>query len=144
MNWTVDRDARTRARLEQHWKASDRGDIDTEHAIYAADAILDYPQSGERFRGRSKIQAQRGGHPAERHFTILRILGGGDLWVSECVITYDSVPTYAVSVMEFTDGLVTHETQYFADPFQAPAWRTALAEPIPGPHRRHRPRRRPC
>ena len=132
MNWTVDRDARTRARLEQHWKASDRGDIDTEHAIYAADAILDYPQSGERFRGRSKIQAQRGGHPAERHFTILRIGGGGDLWVSECVITYDSVPTYAVSVMELTDDLVTHETQYFADPFPAPAWRAALAEPIPG------------
>jgi hypothetical protein len=128
----MDRDARTRAQLEQHWKASDRGDIDTEHVIYAADAILDYLQSGERFRGRSKIAAQRGGHPAERHFTILRIRGGGDLWVSECVITYDSVPTYAVSVMEFTGDLVTHETQYFADPFQAPAWRAALAEPIPG------------
>jgi hypothetical protein len=69
----MDRDARTRARLEQHWKASDCGEIGTEHAIYAADAILDYPQYGERFRGRSKIQAQRGGHPAERHFTILRI-----------------------------------------------------------------------
>jgi len=127
----MDRDAGTRARLEQHWKASDRGDIDTEHAIYAADAILDYPQSGERFRGRSKIQAQRGGHPAERHFTILRIRGGGDLWVSECIITYDGAPTYAVSVMEFADDLVTHETQYFADPFQAPAWRAALSEPIP-------------
>jgi hypothetical protein len=129
---TMDRDARTRARLEQHWQASERGDIETEHAIYAADAILDYPQSGERFRGQSKIRAQRGGHPAERHFTILRILGGGDLWVSECVITYDGVPTYSVSVMEFTDGLVTHETQYFADPFQAPPWRAALAEPVPG------------
>jgi SnoaL-like domain len=129
---TPDRDASTRARLEQHWKASDRGDIETEHTIYAAGAILDYPQSGERFRGRSKIQAQRGGHPAERHFTILRIRGGGDLWVSECVITYDGVPTNAVSVMEFTDDLVTHETQYFADPFQAPDWRAALAEPIPG------------
>jgi hypothetical protein len=91
----------------------------SEHAIYAADAILDYPQSGERFRGRSTIQAQRGGHPAERHFTILRILGGGDLWVSECVTTYDGVPTCSVSIMEFTDGLVTHETQYLADPFQA-------------------------
>ena len=131
MNSTMDRDASTRARLEQHWKASDRGDIDTEHAIYAADAILDYPQSGERFRGRSKIQAQRGGHPTERHFTILRIRGGGDLWVSECVITYDGVPTYAVSVMEFADDQVTHETQYFADPFPAPSWRAALAEPIP-------------
>jgi len=125
------RDASTRPRLEQHWNASDRGDIDTEHAIYAADAVLDYPQSGERFRGWSKIQAQRGGHPAERHFTILRVLGGGDLWVSECVITYDGVPTYSVSIMEFTDGLVTHETQYFADPFQAPSSRAALAEPIP-------------
>jgi hypothetical protein len=127
----MDRDARTRARLEQHWKASDRGETDTEHAIYAADAILDYPQSGERFRGRSKIQAQRGGHPAERHFTILRISGGGDLWVSECVITYSGAPTYSVSIMEFTGGQVTHETQYFADPFPAAAWRAALAEPIP-------------
>ncbi len=132
MNRTTDRDARTSARLEQLWKASDRGETDTEHAIYAGDAILDYPQSGERFRGRSKIQAQRGGHPAERHFTILRIRGGGDLWVSECVISYDGVPTYAVSVMECADDLVTHETQYFADPFQAPSWRAALAEPIPG------------
>jgi SnoaL-like domain len=64
--------------VEQHWEASERGHIGAEHAIYADDAILDYPQSGERFRGRSKIRAQRGGHPAERHFTILRIRGGGD------------------------------------------------------------------
>jgi hypothetical protein len=121
----------TRKRIAQHWEASESGDIDTEHAIYAEDAILDYPQSGERFRGRSKIQAQRGGHPAERHFTVLRILGGGDQWVSQCIITYDGKPTYSVSIMEFTDDLVTHETQFFADPFQAPASRAALAELIP-------------
>jgi len=128
----TDRDARIRALVEQHWKASEDGDPGTEHAIYAADAILDYPQSGERFRGRATIQAQRGGHPARRHFTVLRIRGAGALWVSECVITYDGVPTYSVSVMEFTGELVTHETQYFADPFPAPAGRAALAEPIPG------------
>ena len=127
----MDRDAKTRARLEQHWKASELGETDTEHAIYAADAILDYPQSGERFRGRSKIQAQRGGNPAERHFTVRRIRGGGDLWVSEVVITYDGAPTYSISIMEITDGLVTHETQYFADPFPAPSARAPLAEPIP-------------
>ena len=135
MNRTTDRDARTRARIEQHWEASERGDADTEHAIYAEDAILDYPQSGERFRGRAKIQAQRGGNPAARHFRVLRIRGGGDLWVSECVITYDGVPTYSVSVMEFPDDLVAHETQYFADPFPAPASRAALAEQIPGRER---------
>jgi hypothetical protein len=131
MRKIMTRDSETRARIEEHWKASELGDIDTEHAIYAADAILDYPQSGERFRGRSKIQAQRGGHPAERHFTIARISGSGDLWVSECVITYDGATTHSVSIMEFTDGLVTHETQYFADPFQAAPSRAALAEPIP-------------
>jgi hypothetical protein len=122
-----------RARIQQHWEASERGDLDAEHATYDADAILDYPQSGERFRGRSRIQAQRGGHPAERHFTIRRILGRGDLWVSECVITHDGVPTCSVSVMEITDGLVTHETPYFADPFPRPPGRATLAEPIPGP-----------
>jgi ketosteroid isomerase-like protein len=131
VNETADRDAGIRARIEQHWTASELGDIDTEHAIYADDAILDYPQSGERFRGRSAIRAQRGGHPADRHFTVLRIRGGGDLWISECVITYDGAPTYSVSIMEFTGDLVAHETQYFADPFPAPSARAALAEPIP-------------
>src|SRR5580704_15703694 len=111
----MDDDAKTRARIEQHWSASKSGDSDTEHAIYADDAILDYPQSGERFLGRAKIKAQRGGHPAERHFRVLRIRGGGDLWVSECVITYDGAPTYSVSVMEFTGDQVAHENQYFAD-----------------------------
>jgi hypothetical protein len=127
----MNREADVRARIQQHWEASERGDGDAEHAIYAVDAILDYPQSGERFRGRAKIQAQRGGHPAERHFTIRRIQGGGDLWVSQCVITYDGVPTYSVSVMEFIDGSVSHETQFFADPFPAAPGRAGLAEPIP-------------
>jgi hypothetical protein len=133
VNRTIDRDADIRARIQQHWEASEGGDVDAEHAIYAEDAILDYPQSGERFRGRSRIQAQRGGHPAERHFTVRRILGGGGLWVSEVVITYDGVPTNSVSIMEVTDGLVTRETQYFADPFPASPGRAALAEPIPPP-----------
>jgi len=128
----MDPDRRTRAALEEHWRASERGDTAAEHAIYAADAILDYPQSGERFQGRSMISAQRGGHPASRHFTVLRIVGGGNLWVSECVITYDGTPTYSVSIMEFAHEHVVHETQYFADTFAAPEWRTALAQPMPG------------
>ncbi|MGA2305607.1 MAG: nuclear transport factor 2 family protein [Acidimicrobiales bacterium] len=121
-----------RVALEEHWQASERGDSEVEHAIYSADAILDYPQSGERFRGREAIAEQRGAHPAKRHFTVLRIVGRGDLWVSECVITYDGAPSYSVSIMEFANGHVVHETQYFADPFGAPEWRTKLAEPMPG------------
>jgi hypothetical protein len=121
-----------RVAIEQHWDASERGDSEVEHAIYSADAVLDYPQSGERYRGRDKIAAQRSAQETTRHFTVLRITGRGDLWVSECVITYDGVPSYSVSIMEFADGHVVHETQYFADPFGAPQWRTKLAEPMPG------------
>ena len=78
----MDSDTSTRARIEEHWKASEVGDGDAEHAIYA-----------------------------------------------------DGEPTYSVSIMEFTDGLVAHETQYFADPFPAPAPRAALAESIPAGER---------
>ncbi|WP_042418662.1 nuclear transport factor 2 family protein [Streptacidiphilus anmyonensis] len=128
----MDADRRIRSAIEEHWQASERGDTESEHAVYATDAILDYPQSGERFRGRAAIAAQRGGHPAARHFTVQRISGGGRLWVSECVITYDGVPTYSVSIMEFAHGQVVHETQYFPEGFGAPEWRRALAEPMPG------------
>jgi hypothetical protein len=66
---------------------------------------------------------------------VRRIVGGAGLWVSECVITYDGAPTHSISVMEIADGLVTHETQYSADPFRAPVDRAELAEPIPSPQR---------
>jgi hypothetical protein len=128
----MDCDTQTRASIQEHWDASELGDIGAEHEIYASDAVLDYPQSGEHFRGRAKIQAQRGGHPVDRHFAVRRISGQGNLWISECVITYDGKPTHSVSIMEFTRGFVAHETQYFADPFPAAPWRASLTEPVPG------------
>jgi SnoaL-like domain len=118
--------------IRTHWSSSERGDSRAEHDIYSDDAVLDYPQSGERFHGRETIAAQRGAHPSDRHFTVVRITGSGSLWVSECVITYDDVPTFSISTMEFAGRKVVHETQYFADPFGAPPWRLALAEPMPG------------
>lgn len=117
-----------RAALDLHWAASESGDYESEHEIYREDAVLDYPQSGERIHGRRNIKASRGGHPARRRFEIHRISGSGDLWVTEYVIVYDDRPYYTVSIMEFDDGKVAHETQYFADPFQAPAWRSRWVE----------------
>jgi hypothetical protein len=126
----MDRDTDIRALIEQHWQESEAGDLDAEHDIYAPGALLDYPQSGERFRGRATIQAQRGSHPADRHFAVRRILGHGDLWVSECIITYDGKPTHSVSIMELDNEQVVHETQYFADPFPPAPGRASLAERI--------------
>jgi hypothetical protein len=122
-----------KALIERHWQASEAGDLDAEHDIYAPGALLDYPQSGERFVGRDNIQAQRGGHPADRHFAVRRISGHGNFWVSECVITYDGRPTFSVSIMELENGHVVHETQYFADPFTPAPERADLAERIPEP-----------
>jgi len=119
-----------RAALDQHWAASDVNDFELEHRIYHEDAVLDYPQSGERTRGRYNIQNQRASQPSNKHFTVQRIIGSGDLWVTEFVLTYDGKPSYTVSIMEFRDGKVAHETQYFADPFEAPVWRKQWVERI--------------
>src|SRR3954470_15253130 len=123
-------DGTLRAALERHWQASDANDFETEHDIYRDDAVLDYPQSGERIRGRRNIQESRSVQPNKKRFTVRRIIGGGDLWVSEFVLTYDGMPSYVVSIMEFNDGRVAHETQYFGDPFDAGPSRAHLVERI--------------
>jgi hypothetical protein len=114
-----------REALSRHWAASDANEFDVEHDIYRDDAVLEYPQSGERIRGRRNIQASRAAQPNAKRFTVRRIVGKGDLWVTEFVLAYDGVPSYSVSIMEFRDGQVARETQYFGDPFE------------PGPSRAH-------
>ena len=121
-------DQSIRAALDQHWAASDINDFDTEHSIYLEDAVLEYPQSGERIRGRSNIQTTRARQPSQKRFTVRRIIGHGDLWVTEFILTYDGKPSYTVSIMEFRGDKVARETQYFADPFEAAAWRTQWVE----------------
>ncbi len=122
------RDQEIRAALDQHWAASDANDFETEHRIYHEDAVLEYPQSGERTRGRSNIQNQRANQPSNKRFSIRRIIGSSDLWVTEFILTYDSKPSYTVSIMEFRGDKVARETQYFADPFAAPAFRAQWVE----------------
>jgi len=121
-------DRSIRLALERHWKASDIGDFEAEHDIYREDAVLDYPQSGERIRGRHNIRQSRYVQPNKKRFAVRRIVGSGDLWVSEFTLSYDDVPSYTVSIMEFRDGLVAHETQYFADRFEPSATRADLVE----------------
>jgi hypothetical protein len=123
----------TRTALERHWAASDQDDFETEHDIYADDAVLEYPQSGERIRGRRNIQMSRSQQPNKKRFVIRRVLGGGDLWITEYVLTYDDKPYHTVSIMEFSGDRVTRETQYFAEPFEASAWRARWVEPLGDP-----------
>jgi hypothetical protein len=119
------------AALERHWAASDASDFKVEHEIYREDAVLDYPQSGERIRGRSSIQESRAVQPSRKRFAVRRIIGGGNLWVTEFVLTYDGIPSYTVSIMEFREGRVAHETQYFAGRFDPAPSRAHLVERMP-------------
>lgn len=118
-------DLAARTALERHWNASDSSDFHVEHEIYHEDAVLDYPQSGERIHGRKSIQESRTVQPNKKRFEVRRTIGEGDLWVTEFTLTYDEIPSFVVSIMEFREGLVAHETQYFADRF------------APGPSRAH-------
>ena len=121
-------DNEIREALDRHWAASDANDFDAEHDIYREDALLEYPQSGERIRGRRNIQASRAAQPNAKRFKVRRIVGSGDVWVTEFILTYDGKPSYSVSVMEFLDGKVARETQYFADPFEPGPSRAAWVE----------------
>jgi len=123
-------DRTVRAALEHHWAASDASDFNAEHEIYREDAVLEYPQSGERIRGRHNIQESRTVQPNKKRFTVRRMIGSGDLWVTEFILTYDGNPSYTVSIMEFRDGQVVHETQYFADRFEPSPTRSHLVERV--------------
>jgi ketosteroid isomerase-like protein len=119
-----------RAALQNHWAASDANDFAAEHQIYREDAVLEYPQSGERIRSRHNIQASRAAQPNTKRFIVRRIQGGGDLWISELVLTYDADPYYVVSIMEFEAGQVVREAQYFGEAFDPGPSRAQWVERI--------------
>ena len=117
-----------KAALDRHWAASDANDFEAEHDIYREDAVLEYPQSGERIRGRRSILSSRAAQPNRKRFTVKRIIGAGDLWVTEFVLRYDGRPSFSVSIMEFRDEKVARETQYFSDPFEPGSSRAQWVE----------------
>ena len=115
--------------LRQHWAASAAGNQNIEHEIYHEQVICDYPQSGERIRGRQNLQKLRSHHPGHpTDFSVRRILGSGKLWLTEYTIAYQGRSFHTISIMEFENGKVVHETQYFAEPFDPPEWRAQWVE----------------
>ena len=107
-----------RAALQRHWAASDAADFAVEHEIYDEQAVLDYPQSGERIRGRRDIQASRMAQPDSKRFTLRGLQGAGATWISELVVDYGERRFFTVSIMAFAGDKVIRETQYFAEPFE--------------------------
>ena len=123
-----ERDARLLA--EKLWKALQARDRGTAGGCLHEDFVQEWPQSGERIVGRDKAIAIEqnfpGGLPTMR---FRRTLAGGDLAVLEIDLTYSDGSRYlGVSVVELRHGKVARETDYFAQPFQAPQWRAQWVE----------------
>jgi hypothetical protein len=112
-----------RALLEQQFEHA--GDTERSHEMYQQDAVLEFPQSGERFDGVESFREWRSQYPAETSFDIGEIRGAGDLWVVELTVTYDGGPkSFGVSIQEFRDEKIARETIYIAEGFEAPEWRS--------------------
>jgi hypothetical protein len=127
---------KARAMIREHFEASNVGspggapgdDIARASKIYADDAVVEWPQGGERIRGKANIIAFRSTYPARQEFELHRTTGCHDLWVNEYTISYDGEPVMAVGIMEFRDELVVRERIYFGDPWEPPEWRAQWVE----------------
>jgi hypothetical protein len=129
-------DETARAMIRAHFDASTVGapgggpedDIAGASEIYADDAVVEWPQGGERVRGKANIIAFRSRYPARQRFEVHRITGCHDLWVNEYTIHYDDRPVMAVGIMQFGDDKVVRERIYFGEPWEPPAWRAHWVE----------------
>jgi hypothetical protein len=123
--------------IDQLQKAFEQGDIgQTSRAIMESasdDFVQEWPQSGERIVGRDasvKInEMYAGATGSSPKLTLRRVLGEGDIYAIEGTIDYgDGTPVSYVGIAELHDGKLTKMTEYFANPFEAPAWRAAYVE----------------
>ena len=129
-------DSRIRRLIEEHFAApqgleATQEDQERSAAIYADDAVVEFPQGGERIRGRDHILAFRSAYPARLRLEVHRTVGSGDLWVNEYTIAYDDgVPMMVVGIMHFEGGRVSRERIYISEPWEPPAWRSTWVEMI--------------
>ena len=125
-------DSRLRAQLERHWQYSGK-DEDIAHEIYAEDAVLEFPQGGERYEGVENFREWRRRYPADVAFKMRRLNRYGDLVVAELFISYDGgPPMYTVNLMELdSDDLVVHERIYIMEGWEAPEWRAPWRSATP-------------
>jgi hypothetical protein len=117
----------TMAALVEHWRY-EGSDYDRSHLVYAEDAVLEFPQSGERFVGRDAFLTWRKEYPANVEFRIRRMTHHGDLWVNEGLIRYDGGPwNFTINVLTLRDGLIAYEALYVMEGWPAAEFRAPYA-----------------
>lgn len=118
-----------RLKLERYFQ----GPLDAkqEYEMRHEDVVIDMPQSGERIRGRDNLKAMQDTYPEPPpKIALRRVVGSGDVWVVEARSNYGERSYDVAVIFEFREGKIIRETRYYADPFEAPAWRAQWVEPI--------------
>ena len=115
--------ATVRAMLERNLELS-RSDPEKAHEIYTDDAVLEFPQSGERFEGVESFREWRSQYPADTSFEFREIRGCDDVWVVELTVRYDGgAENFGVSIYEFRGDRIARETIYVGEGWDPPEWR---------------------
>jgi hypothetical protein len=112
-------------------RGSDALSPEEEYQTRHEDYMMDMPQSGERIRGRDRMQAMQAAFPTPPTITVRRVVGSGRVWVLEGVNDYAGDVWQVVVILELDpDGRVVRDTRYYAKPFDPPAWRAPWTERI--------------
>jgi ketosteroid isomerase-like protein len=117
--------ARLLERVRQHWEHLGT-DVDRAHEMYHDDAVLEFPQSGERFEGLANFREWRRQFPGSLIFRLRRLTAREDLVVVECSVSYNGNPWQdGVQLLEFREDKVARERIYVMERWEAPAWRAS-------------------
>jgi ketosteroid isomerase-like protein len=96
--------------------------------LFHDDALMDWPQSGERVRGAQNRRAIYGAFPQLPTITPRRMTSAGDLVVAEASLDYGGPVYETVFIFEFRDGRIARETAYWSESFEPPEWRAQWVE----------------
>jgi hypothetical protein len=129
---TIVDDETRRAALVRHFGYIGKANDARSHELYHDDAVLEFPQSGERFEGVENFREWREQYPAHVEFRLRRITGSGDVWVGEVSASYDGGPwMLGISVHEFRGERIARERIYVTETWDAPEWRAAWRAAAP-------------
>ena len=114
--------------VERYFQAFERQDLDAMEKLLHEDYVEEYPQSGERIRGKQSWRSVTGNYPGLPNMTDHSYVLSGDLGVLKMTLEYDGNRIYACEIIDLEDGKIKRARAYFAEPFDAPDWRSQWVE----------------
>jgi limonene-1,2-epoxide hydrolase len=116
--------------VEQFWTLMATNDFTAVGAILADDYVLEWPQSGERIRGREKFAAMNAAYPAvgRWEFHVHRIVGGDGQAVSDVTVTDGARRDRSISFFSVAYGRILRQVEFWPEPYPAPAQRQQFVE----------------